>query len=1589
MKNHCLKEMIIKLNSQKNKNKLTYEDTQNMTLNNKSIKDKFWTRKNIFLNDLKKRDISNKNKNKRMINNKSIIFLFNLFFIFLSISLTKQNRYNLRKLNCDSIITLTINEIGIQKILCDNFNVTPYEVLVNGNLQKNVTNKVILQEKKENVIIMKFNTTLISSEKMFYGLTNVTKIDFSEFDFSQVKSMKFMFYDCKQLEYINFTYINTSSVIYMSDLFTNCEKLTSLDLSYFDTSNVVDMLFMFYKCSSLKILDLSNFRTNKVLNMNSMFNGCINLTSINLLNFDTSSVETMYCMFKNCQLLSSLDLLHFNTSSVTSIGDMFYNCSSLKVLDLSKFNISKVDSLNNMFRGCNNLISLDLSNFNTSFVNSMEHMFSFCNEITSINLSSFDTSKTENMKYMFNDCQKLKSLDLSNFNTLSVKDMSYMFNQCKSLKSLNLSNFDGSSVTTTMYMFNGSEMLSSLDLSNFKASSIKNMQYMFSDCQNLISLNLSNFITPNSNNMRNMFYNCKKLESLDIPNLITSSVTNMQYMFSNCEHLLSLDLSNFDISSVTRIDNMFSNCKLMIYLNLKSFMITEKIKNKTDFIDQIANDVKFCLNSTYEDFLSELNISPQCNNICFQKNIKIIEDKRQCIESCKEDNEYKFEFKNKCYKSCPVNTHNSSTIEYLCEENLECELYTNIDKSECFNEITEGYYLKDPIKKILDKCHKDCKSCDEKETIDSTNCKTCPEGKFIIFGNCTDSCKNGFDTNSEGNNICKCSLDDKCQDCSKESYAVDLCITCNDNFYPIFNEEINNNNGFINCYKNPEGYYLDIKSNNYKSCHPNCKKCTVEGNSTNNNCDQCIDGLEFKNDFENNKNCYEICKYYYYYDELNDYHCTENEQCPKNQSKLILDKRKCIDECKNDNIYQYEYDDKCYKKCPTETIPNNNNICIKEIIKSRNETESILDCSAEKLFLTKSCGTEITSNKNKDQLISNIEDDIINRRIDDLIDNITKTKQDLLVKENDTIYQITTSDNQKNNDYKNISSLNLGDCEDRLKQIYHIDPKLSLLIFKIDYYSEGLLIPIISYEVFDPVNKTKLDLNYCKDILVELNIPVSIDEDNLFKYDPNSEYYTDECIPSTSENGTDIIINDRQNEYVNNNLSLCQNNCTFTGYEQNTKKALCDCEVKTKINLISEIIDDKNKLSNDFNLTNTTSSSSNIVTMKCVYTLFTKDGLISNIGSYIFAFIIVIFLLSSILFYKIGYTLLENDIQSIINEKQIIIEQNNTKKVNIYKNNKKRHSKINNSNIKKLKKSKNSEIINFKYPPKRKSLEYKKNNNLENVSQSKLKLKDVQIKFNFQKRKSQKLKSTRKSKLFSKGENPKIVDSNNFNDFVLNSLSYKEALLYDKRTYGDYYISLLKTKHPIIFSFIPIKDYNTMIIKICLFFLSFSIYYIINAVFFDESTIHQIYENNGDYNISFFLKPIILSFIFGHFFNTVIKYIFLSERNLLEIKKEPNFIKAKEKTAKIKRDIIIKYIFFFIAGLLLLIFFWYYLSSFGAVYKNSQVYLIKNTLMSFLISLLYPFIINIFPAFLRINSLKNANKCKQNFFTFSKFLQMI
>ena len=52
-------------------------------------------------------------------------------------------------------------------------------------------------------------------------------------------------------------------------------------------------------------------------------------------------------------------------------------------------------------------------------------------------------------------------------------------------------------------------------------------------------------------------------------------------------------------------------------------------------------------------------------------------------------------------------------------------------------------------------------------------------------------------------------------------------------------------------------------------------------------------------------NCYQSCQHFYYFDESFNFHCTENETCPLEYNKLITDKKLCIKECINDDIYKF------------------------------------------------------------------------------------------------------------------------------------------------------------------------------------------------------------------------------------------------------------------------------------------------------------------------------------------------------------------------------------------------------------------------------------------------------------------------------------------------------------------------------------------------------------------------------------------------------------------------------------------------------------------------------------------------------------
>ena len=221
--------------------------------------------------------------------------------------------------------------------------------------------------------------------------------------------------------------------------------------------------------------------------------------------------------------------------------------------------------------------------------------------------------------------------------------------------------------------------------------------------------------------------------------------------------------------------------------------------------------------------------------------------------------------------------------------------------------------------------------------------------------------------------------------------------------------------------------------------------------------------------------------------------------------------------------------------------------------------------------------------------------------------------------------------------------------------------------------------------------------------------------------------------------------------------------------------------------------------------------------------------------------------------------------------------------------------------------------------------------------------------------------------------------------------SYNEAILFDKRTYWQYYVSLLKKYHLLLFSFYPNKDYNSPIIKIFLFFFFFSAHFTINALFYTDSTMHQIYEDEGAFNFIYQIPQILYSSIISALIGILIKFFSLSEKNILQVKQEKKK-NPKDINIKIKnlfKCLKIKFAVFFGITPIILIVFWYYITCFCAIYKNTQSHLIKDSLISFLMSLIYPFGLLLLPGIFRRIALK-AEKADKNFlYKFSQLLECI
>ena len=317
-----------------------------------------------------------------------------------------------------SLLNTMNNQLKNVNIVLNNIN---DDIKKNNERLENLLDNIIIKDDNKMITgILDINTDDINKDiKLLYNKMNYNiDVYINNEKINIIKDKNNWKYNFKNEGKYTFKIIFNDIIANMYAFFELCSNITSLDFSYFDTSNITDMALMLSQCKRLKeIKGLNKFITNKVTDMKGMFQDCEEIEYLDLSNFDTSNVNDMHKMFNDCKKLKEIKGLNkFINNNVEDMSAMFQHCEKLEYLDLSNFDTSNVKDMNRMFNQCYKLKEIKgINSFNTNKVTDMKGMFQGCYELEYLDLSNFNTSNVTDMSYMFNKCNKLKYLNLLNF----------------------------------------------------------------------------------------------------------------------------------------------------------------------------------------------------------------------------------------------------------------------------------------------------------------------------------------------------------------------------------------------------------------------------------------------------------------------------------------------------------------------------------------------------------------------------------------------------------------------------------------------------------------------------------------------------------------------------------------------------------------------------------------------------------------------------------------------------------------------------------------------------------------------------------------------------------------------------------------------------------------------------------------------------------------------------------------------------------------------------------------------------------------------------------------------------------------------
>ena len=207
-------------------------------------------------------------------------------------------------------------------------------------------------------------------------------------------------------------------------------------------------------------------------------------------------------------------------------------------------------------------------------------------------------------------------------------------------------------------------------------------------------------------------------------------------------------------------------------------------------------------------------------------------------------------------------------------------------------------------------------------------------------------------------------------------------------------------------------------------------------------------------------------------------------------------------------------------------------------------------------------------------------------------------------------------------------------------------------------------------------------------------------------------------------------------------------------------------------------------------------------------------------------------------------------------------------------------------------------------------------------------------------------------------------------------LDYKEAIIYDKRSYFRIYWEFLVDSQLILGTFCTDNHLDLFVIKLSFFICTFQISFFLNALFYSDEYISDAYHNDGVLDFFSGLPKSIYSLIATLITTNLLRMLSSSKSELVHVikdkRKYDNYVNIiNNKLSKLSKKLILYFIIVYLLGT----FFLYYVVVFCSVYRNSQKYWFIGCIESFGMDSLVGLISCIFLAFFRYISIKKHIKC--------------